>query len=701
MRTLSIRARLTLIVLLSLLSVVYLGNLFVTQSFKEIDFSRKELAGTGVLSPLLDEMVLMASGKPSSDLGAVGSAMQANGAMGIDQLFPAYQAALRPDAAPGDLREALKPMIAKVGDISNLILDPDLDSYYVMDILLIKIPTVLDQSADILDLYGETLAATSIEDHHRIDLLALLGGFTGTAEGIALSFSSGVAGNGNGLVQGSLAGPVDRLSDAAGQYVAAMNAAAVGLGSDADHLEAVEAADAAFIIAAVELKQAATTTLSTLLTQRIDRHVSGLVRALISAAVLVGVVFLVTWFFARGILRNVRRLEHDIRALADGDDKASLRALKGKDELAAIATAVEYLRVSTVRRLQEADLAQQQAREAAQALEMQAAQEREANLRQVADVAKEQDELVAALSQALERLSKGELGCQIEKSFSGSLGAVGASFNTTVAQLTDIVQNIQNSSRSIRSATSEILAGANDLSARTSSQAQRLQNTTRTVEALDASIANGARQVADAGALTLNVVAAAMEGQQAMADADQAMTRVRAASERVVDVIGLIDDVAFQTNLLALNASVEAARAGEAGKGFAVVAVEVRRLAQSAAEASRNVKGLIENTVSQVQNGEHLVSAALQSLQRVSDMAGQSRVIMEAVVSASETQAKDVRSLTAAIREMDEMTQHNAALVEEINAAIEQTETQAGTMDRTANLFKLGDEPAARRYRAA
>jgi methyl-accepting chemotaxis protein len=180
--------------------------------------------------------------------------------------------------------------------------------------------------------------------------------------------------------------------------------------------------------------------------------------------------------------------------------------------------------------------------------------------------------------------------------------------------------------------------------------------------------------------------------------ATEAMDRITQSSGKISNIIGLIDDIAFQTNLLALNASVEAARAGEAGKGFAVVAVEVRRLAQSAAQASSEVKGLIEQSGVEVTGGTKLVAEAAQMLVSMLDAARESSDLIEAIAAASQDQSSAIEEVGSAVRQLDEMTQHNAALVEETNASIEQTEAQATALDRIVDVFALEGEdvPGAR-----
>ena len=176
-----------------------------------------------------------------------------------------------------------------------------------------------------------------------------------------------------------------------------------------------------------------------------------------------------------------------------------------------------------------------------------------------------------------------------------------------------------------------------------------------------------------------------------MDDANEAMMRISESSSKIANIIGLIDDVAFQTNLLALNASVEAARAGDAGKGFAVVAVEVRRLAQSAAAASAQVKTLVDQSTNEVSVGERLVAKATESLSQMLDGIRENSSLIGGIATATREQSETISEISGVVRQIDEMTQHNAALVEETNAAIEQTERQTNELDTLVDVFILAE----------
>ncbi|MFP9139299.1 methyl-accepting chemotaxis protein [Devosia sp. XGJD_8] len=316
------------------------------------------------------------------------------------------------------------------------------------------------------------------------------------------------------------------------------------------------------------------------------------------------------------------------------------------------------------------------------------------------ELASSVNNLVATVDTGLEEtgrvlaaLADTNLSVRMTGNYQGAFGALKNSTNQVGEQLARIVTQLRQTSRSLKTATGEILSGANDLSERTTRQAATVEETSAAVEQLAGTVGQNAAHAAEASTKAEAVLRSADQGGTIMSQANEAMEKITESSAKISNIIGLIDDIAFQTNLLALNASVEAARAGDAGKGFAVVAVEVRRLAQSAAGASAEIKQLIDRSVSEVASGSRLVAEAAERLSSVRDAVRENSSLLEGIAQASREQASAIEEVNIAVRTMDEMTQHNAALVEETNAAIEQTEAQASELDRIVAVFKL-DEPA-------
>jgi methyl-accepting chemotaxis protein len=257
--------------------------------------------------------------------------------------------------------------------------------------------------------------------------------------------------------------------------------------------------------------------------------------------------------------------------------------------------------------------------------------------------------------------------------------------------MSDMVSRMRGTAGSLQAATGEILAGANDLSERTTRQAATIEQTSAAMESLAATVASNSKEAEFASIKATEAAKGAEAGEAIMQQASSAIARISDSSGRISNIIAVIDNIAFQTNLLALNASVEAARAGDAGGGFAVVAAEVRRLAQSAASQSAEVKALIETSIREVSNGVELVQQATEALAELRRMVIESATATQSIAAASSQQATALAEINIAVRQMDEMTQHNAALVEETNAAIEQTESQAADLNSVVATFQMSD----------
>jgi PAS domain S-box len=307
---------------------------------------------------------------------------------------------------------------------------------------------------------------------------------------------------------------------------------------------------------------------------------------------------------------------------------------------------------------------------------------------------------VAAIGEGLKHLAGGDLTRTITEPFPAEFEDLRLALNGTVERFADVMGQLRLTTRSLRTASGELLSGANDLSERTTRQAATIEETSAAMEELAATVAANAGMAEQAAGKAAMVSRVAEESGTVMTEANNAMERITQSSERIASIIGMIDDIAFQTNLLALNASVEAARAGDAGKGFAVVAVEVRRLAQSAAQASAEVKALVEQSTGEVKGGSDLVTAAADRLRAMLDAVRENSELVQSIARASREQAASIEEVNAAVRTLDQMTQHNASLVEETNAVIEQTEAQTQALDRIVDVFRLEEQatgPAAMR----
>ncbi len=288
------------------------------------------------------------------------------------------------------------------------------------------------------------------------------------------------------------------------------------------------------------------------------------------------------------------------------------------------------------------------------------------------------------------RVAAGKLGAQVDVSGKDETTELLHALREMDQSLSRIVSEVRAGTEEIGTASSEISDGNADLSSRTESQASALEETASAMEQLTSTVKQNADNATQANQLVKSASDSAVKGGEVVSRVVETMSSIKESSRKIVDIISVIDGIAFQTNILALNAAVEAARAGEQGRGFAVVASEVRNLAQRSAQAAKEIKALIGDSVSKVEIGNSLVDDAGRQMEDIVAAVRHVADIMNEITVASQEQSAGIEDVNRAIATMDEMTQHNAALVEQAAAAAKAMQSRAMTLEQTVAVFDLG-----------
>jgi methyl-accepting chemotaxis protein len=385
------------------------------------------------------------------------------------------------------------------------------------------------------------------------------------------------------------------------------------------------------------------------------------------------------------VVRPIAAITASMQRLAAGDLKVEIIGADREDEVGSLAKSLMVFKanglkavaldaeVTATRAAAEIDRARVEAERAREAAEDQAA--------------------IAALAQGLGALASGNLTHQITGDLAPKTRQLKADFNAAAARLRDTMTTIAGAIQGMNSGTSEISQAADDLSRRTEQQAASLEQTAAALDQITTTVRTTAEGANHAKTLVSTAKSDAEQSSAVVREAMEAMGEIEKSSESVAQIIGVIDEIAFQTNLLALNAGVEAARAGDAGRGFVVVASEVRALAQRSAEAAKEIKQLIAQSSKQVERGVKLVDQTGQSLQRIVGHVAEVHMAVTSIAASAKEQATGLHEVNTAVNQMDQVTQQNAAMVEQSTAASHGLAHETAELTRLTSYFQTGTRP--------
>ena len=405
-----------------------------------------------------------------------------------------------------------------------------------------------------------------------------------------------------------------------------------------------------------------------------------------SVPVLLVLVSIRAWLLIR-TLDPLNRLAGSTRQIASGELETAIPGVARRDQIGRVAQAIEVFKQAALDKLRlERDSAE--ARQAADA-------ERQRNEAMRHDAEQAQAAVVASLATGLEHLAGGDLTFRLQNQFTSGYETLRTNFNTAMGKLQTMVRGIAANTEALRSGTQEIAQAADDLSRRTEQQAATLEQTAAALGEITSTVARTADGAKVARDVVARTRAQAEHSAEVVRGAVAAMSGIEQSSGQIGQIIGVIDEIAFQTNLLALNAGVEAARAGDAGRGFAVVASEVRALAQRSAGAAREIKTLISASADQVKTGVRLVGETGQVLTAIATQVEEVNDAVTAIAASAVDQSNGLAEVNRAVNQMDQVTQQNAAMVEQSTAASHNLAQETAELVRMAERFRTGDRVEA------
>jgi methyl-accepting chemotaxis protein len=723
--TLKLGQMATLVIFIFLIPLVLMTWLFFSQALSILKFSTQELGGTRYISavwPIYVDVI-----RQEGSVAALDERKLAN----LKSLATLHDATFGTSAASGSLITALergKPVhqaaeisIKTIADVTNgsgLAIDPDLDSVYLMDVAMFDLPGMLHNAHEAADILLESLGRKAMPADMRTEVILAIGELVKAAEGVPDGYASAIRANKDKGTATAIAAPLAKYEIALKAFLEKVQTV-----SKQTSLLETTTSDVPEIVEKFNALVSDTDTLWQVTTgeiaRLIDKRVATQKWIVFSRLGFVAAALLIAAILSYVLIQTLRNQLADainhLGKLRNRETDFTISDLGVKNELGDLARGLEQFR-TTIVDLDEATT-QREGLKAAEIHRAAEIAELAAVINEVVGAAKQGDftrrissvatagvmhdladgvnELTITVDRGLSEavrvvaaLARGDTSQRITGEFTGSFLLLKHDTNTMAEKFRDIGMRISGVSREVHSATREISFGVTDLASRTEHQASSLEETSASMEELSATVAQNASSAEEANQLAAAASSAATNGGAIALQAVAAMSRIEDSSRQIGDIVGLIQDIAFQTNILALNAAVEAARAGEAGKGFAVVANEVRALSQRASQASKDIKSLIVNSDTHVNEGVTLVKQAGTSLGEIVISVRKVARLVAEIAAATQEQSTGIHQVSKAVSSMDQMTQQNAALVEETNAAIHSAQSQIDALREAVSFFK-------------
>ena len=664
---LSIPTRLTLIGALFLAPIVVLTYLFVEESFGAIGFAKKEIAGTQYLSEVWPAfMKIVETGDATT--ADIPDRAKYDALFGVGDASAAF-------VGSKDLTaklEAGKTLIGAIADGSNLTLDPDLDSFYAMDAVTVRIPGIAAAAVA----FGQA-AAEAQTSSRIVDIAFAISHLRSSSEDANASLAAAMKNNSAGLVAKVLAAPTAALKTSGDSLIE--QGAALLEGRAAGDVAASQSDVLAKITAAWAPANAE---LARLLGARVDGFYRKMYISLGFSSLFLFAAVSLSLVIARGLSSRIRLLIAVMDRLVTNDHEVQIPFRADVNETGQVANALEVFRRHALEKVAlEAEARDQQER--GQTARQKAAEEA---------IAAERKRVTASLGTALAKLASKQLDYRLTDEMPAAYETLRADFNNALAEIESALRRVRLSANAISNGAQEISTASDNLARRTELQAATLEESAASMRDLNGVI----DRTADFSMRTKDIIATAnVDAGQSQAIVEKTVTAVSSimdSSQQIGAIVGVIDEIAFQTNLLALNAGVEAARAGDAGRGFALVAMEVRALAQRSASAAKEINALIARASAEVTNGVELVAATGEAFERVKGQISRIDSGIADIAHQAIDQSATLKQVNNGLGAIDQMTQQNAAMAEQATAASHSLALESERLAQMVNEFQIGLE---------